>query len=807
MQLRSITLLLLLATQFTFSQLKTNRKKVSATRITTPPKIDGLLNDAAWKNAELIKDFVVFRPDNGKKVADEYKTIVKVIYNDEAIYISAMMHDPHPDKIPMQFATRDNFSQADFFLATINPNDDGQNPFEFVVQSTGNQADSKVSNGQEDFNWSAVWISAAKVNDKGWAVEMKIPYAALRFANREVQHWGFNFHRRLERLNEQHTWTHIDNAIGRWTQHDGLIENFKNIKPPTRLGLYPYASAITDSYNGTTTNDWSVGLDLKYGLSENFTLDATLIPDFSQAGFDNVELNLGPFEQQFAEQRQFFTEGTELFNKGRLFYSRRIGSYPIDQFDVSSQLTANEEIIDYPEKVTMLNAIKISGRTKNGLGIGFFNAITGKTEATIKNKNTGNTRKVETNPFSNYNILVLDKQFNQNSSVTLINTNVTRVGDFRDANVTGLLWHVESKDSKYNVDGSVKMSNIFDDVNNPNTGYTFDTSFGKNAGNWNWEVGYNFEDENFNPNDMGILFSNNERMLYASAGYRTLKPKGIFNRINLNFFNNFQYQHHTGEYTGYQASFNINAETKNRLSFGSNINYATKRKDFNEPRQGNTSGVYFLRPERFSANAWVSTNRQKKFSTNLRMGFSTYTNDPKSNFDFGINPSYRINNQFSLQYDIIYFQTKNDIGYVNQVGNDIIFGQRNRKSYTNSLSGRYNFSTKSSLSLSLRHYWSSVDYTDSYYKLNLDGSLSNTTYNSGSDVNFNSWNLDLNYIWQFAPGSQLIALYRNAILNEDTNSSLNFFKNLDNLFQQPNQNMFSLRLVYYIDYNRLKNIF
>jgi len=154
-------------------------------------------------------------------------------------------------------------------------------------------------------------------------------------------------------------------------------------------------------------------LDIKYGLSENFTLDATLIPDFSQAGFDNVELNLGPFEQQFAEQRQFFTERTELFNKGRLFYSRRIGSYPIDQFDVSSQLTANEEIIDYPEKVTMLNAIKISGRTKNGLGIGFFNAITGKTEATIKNKNTGNTRKVETNPFSNYNILVLDKQFNK----------------------------------------------------------------------------------------------------------------------------------------------------------------------------------------------------------------------------------------------------------------------------------------------------------------------------------------------------------------------------------------------------------
>lgn len=125
-------------------------------------------------------------------------------------------------------------------------------------------------------------------------------------------------------------------------------------------------------------------MDIKYGITENFTLDATLIPDFSQVGFDDVVLNLGPFEQRFTEQRQFFTEGTELFNIANLFYSRRIGAAPIDQFNVSSTLTADEEIIDYPRKVTMINAIKISGRTKKGLGIGFFNAITEKTNATIR---------------------------------------------------------------------------------------------------------------------------------------------------------------------------------------------------------------------------------------------------------------------------------------------------------------------------------------------------------------------------------------------------------------------------------------
>lgn len=179
-------------------------------------------------------------------------------------------------------------------------------------------------------------------------------------------------------------------------------------------------------------------MDIKYGLSENFTLDATLVPDFSQVGFDDVVLNLGPFEQQFTEQRQFFTEGTELFNIANLFYSRRIGGPPIDQFDVYGNLSANEEVIDYPSKTTMINAIKVSGRTKKGLGIGFFNAITQKTEATIRNNQSGDIRKEVIDPFTNFNILVLDQQFNQNSTVSLINTNVTRNGSFRDANVTAL---------------------------------------------------------------------------------------------------------------------------------------------------------------------------------------------------------------------------------------------------------------------------------------------------------------------------------------------------------------------------------
>ena len=259
-------------------------------------------------------------------------------------------------------------------------------------------------------------------------------------------------------------------------------------------------------------------------------------------------------------------------------------------------------------------------------------------------------------------------------------------------------------------------------------------------------------------------------------------------------------------YTGTQAGINFNAQTKKRLSFGANFNFGTENKDFFEPRQGSTSGVYFLQPERRNFNARLSTNSQKKFQLNIRGSYTGYNNNPKLGYGFSFAPRYRFTNKFSLRYRLNFNKTNNDQGYVDENATNIIFGMRDRKNYTNTVSGKYNFSTNSSLSLSFRHYWGSVDYSG-YYNLNSEGNLDpNNTY-TGSNVNFNSWNLDLNYIWQFAPGSQLIAFYRNSIFNENTNSSLSFFENLDDLFNQSNQHTFSVRLVYFIDYNKIKNIF
>lgn len=803
------TLIISSSTLLSQEVLNANRKRMKSKKVLKGPKIDGYVNDIQWKDTEVATDFFVLRPDNGKKAPSEYKTEVRVLYDNEAIYISAILFDPDPSKIPMEFTNRDNLGQVDFFLVTINPNDDGQNGFQFIVMSTGSQAEAKISDGREDFSWNAVWASDVKVSETHWSVEMKIPYRALRFANLPTQSWGFNFHRNAKNENAQYSWNWIDNTKGIWTQYDGLIEDFKDIKPPTRLAFYPYTSGTVNSFDGNTESSASIGMDVQYGVTENFTLDATLIPDFGQVGFDNVELNLGPFEQVFNEQRQFFIEGTELFGKAGLFFSRRIGDAPTAYVAVDDNLGPNEEIVTNPESVQMLNAVKLSGRTKKGLGIGVFNAITEKTEAKIVNTVTGETRTQVTEPFANYNILVVDQSFNGNSSLTLTNTNVTRDGRFRDGNVTSFDYHLRTKDSKYFIDGAYTQSNVFENESNTK-GHRFDTSIAKAAGNWQYELGYSFDDKNYDINDLGVNFRNNTQSIYANASYRILQPVGNINSFRVNTWYRLNYLHSPGKYTGNTLGIGWFVANNERFSFGGDVNGDIGRSfDYFEPRQGTTSGVFFVRPTRLTANNWISTDYRKKFALDVRTFRSSYLNNPRSAFGFRISPRYRFSNQFSLSYGFDFNQNYNEEGYATAYENtgDPIFGRRDRKTFNNTVSTKYNFTVNSSLSLTFRHNWSDVRYQSQFFDLAPNGYLVPNNFNENQDINFNSWNLDLNYFWQFAPGSQLIAFYRNSIFSNNQNTGQNFLTNLDNLFNEPNQHIFSLRLVYFVDYNKAKNIF
>jgi len=814
--------LMLITSGFSYAQdaPSITHKKLEIHRIQKAPKIDGVLNDDAWKNASIAGNFVMFRPDIGKPEPQNQKTIVKMAYDDEAIYVAAYLYDDNPQEIPREFQTRDNFGNADFFGVVLNPANDGINQTEFFVTSAGNQNDAKVTaGGREDFSWNAVWNSAVKIVADGWIVEIKIPYSALRFNNEAIQTWGVNFHRRFQSSRDQYSWNLIDLEKGEISQFDGLLTGIENIKPPTRLSFNPFVFGSATTFDGEEEYDWSAGMDVKYGINENFTLDATLVPDFGQVAFDDVVLNLGPFEQRYSEQRSFFTEGTDLFQKGNLFFSRRIGSAPIGY----ANLNANEEEIDRPNKVDALNIIKISGRTQKGLGIGFLNAITKKTEVDIKKTEVVggveqiSYRKEVIEPLTNYNVFVLDQQFNKNSSVSLVNTNVTRNGSFRDANVTALLFDIKTKNNKYGVNGKLAMSNVYQGNGaKPNTGLEGDFGIGKEKGKHQYGTGFDFVTKKYNKNDLGFQRGSNEMGIYAHYSYRIYKPKGNFNNMNFNFWSNAQYlmtldkslpsyQEKSSLYTGNHLGFNAFFSTKKQLSFGANIGTSIGQQyDYYEPR---AAGRFYKTNPGSSFNAWFSTNYSKKFALDGGIYKSFRWNEKRQFYSFNLAPRYRLNNRVTFIYRFNYGLGTNAKFYVTQNSGNIIFGNRKTKRITNTISTKYNFNTKAALALSFRHYWSPVSYDDQYYTLQLNGTLQENTYSGNHDVNFNTWNIDLNFNWEFAPGSQLIALYRNSIFNRDNMAQLGFGDNLSNLFDQPISHNLSLKLVYYIDYNNISHLF
>jgi len=813
--MKSSLLILLFSFSFSFAQLDQIKKEYTVLKTSNAPKIDGILDDEAWGKADEAKDFIQFKPTMGIAETNTNKTVVKITYDDTAIYIGAYLYDD-TDKIMRQFNSRDNFGQSDFFGVIFNPNNDAQNDTEFFVFSSGNQADAVAtpSNG-EDFSWNAVWESQVKIVDDGWIVEMKIPYSALRFSNNGPQTWGLNLHRHFRRNLEQYTWNPIDTTKGNIGLYHGELNGLKNISPPTRLSFYPFISGTETRFDGTSESNFSVGLDLKYGISENFTLDATLIPDFSQTSVDDASLNLGPFEQTFSEQRQFFTEGVDLFNKGNLFYSRRIGNAPSEYFD-ESNLNINESVIDNPIDVKMLNAIKLSGRTKNGLGIGVFNAITEKTEATIRNSVTGETRKVTTEPFSNYNVFVLDQQFNKNSSISLINTNVTRNGHYRDANVTAALVSLSNKANSYNVSGHIKMSNLNLETETQ-TGFNTNLSIGKISGNYQYSIAHYLSDKKFDINDFGISRQNNYNNFSFDASYRTFKPTKNFNSLRLNTWFNYRQLYNPNTYTGKNLGLNIYAKTKKLHDIGGNINYKIgKQYDYFEPR---TEGRYFTTENELNSNVWISSNYNNTIAIDANIGFWTLFENGRESFDYWyrISPIVRLSDKFKVNYSFEFSENGNDRGYVTTYSNDdILFGQRNQKTITNSMSGSYNFNTLHGLTLTVRNYWTTVNYDNQLYTLEANGQLvADDTYNiqqtliNGSNynnpnINFNVWNFDLKYSWQFAPGSQLIALYRNQLFNYSETSEIGYIDSVDTLFKEPLKQTFSLKLVYYLDYNNLK---
>ncbi|HAK79776.1 MAG TPA: hypothetical protein DCM71_23425, partial [Runella sp.] len=788
-------------------------KKLPAQRTTLPVLIDGKLNEPAWKEAAKADDYTEFRPVIGRKEERGNHTETFLMYNDEGIYFGGTCYERSLDTIAKELKGRDGFGVNDYIGIIFDTYNDKLNGFEYFVTPLGEQWDAKMTsntnsnNGGEDFSWNAVWQSAVVIHEKGWSFEIFLPYAAIRFSKDKIQDWGLNITRRRRKTEQQYTWNAINPNVNGFLTQEGLWTGITDIKPPIRLQFSPYFSVYANHFPANKadqknwTNQVSGGLDLKLGLNQAFTLDATLIPDFGQVQSDNQVLNLSPFEVKFNENRTFFTEGTELFNKGNLFYSRRIGGTPIRLGGAYNGLNTNERVIKNPTESKLINASKISGRNKNGLGIGILNAITRPQHAIIENTENGETRRFETDPMTNYNIVVLDQTLKNNSSVSLVNTSVIRGNSNYNANVSAGLFSFFDKKNTYNIAGSAAVSRLnFKDAAKDNSmGYSHSITFAKTSGLFTFNVAQELTDTKFTSNDLGYFTNNNFINHRMYAGYRYTEPKGWYNRIFLNFNANISSLYSPigeikSKYQQSRVQFNLNAQTKKLIWFGLMLNFRPKENDFYEPRK---TGYMFTRGNSVTIGGWMESNPAKKYFYSIEAFERAFVNFYHLNgLDLYINQTYRFNSKLSISHHIGFEPRPRGMGFTTILeDNSIVMALRKVNTIDNVLNLKYSFNNKMWLTCRARHY-SSVVSNKEFFTLQNDGSLKpRAALSNPLNRNVNYFNVDMVYTWQFAPGSFFNAVWKNATFHSSNLVDERYFDNLQNTLQADQNNNISVKVI------------
>ncbi len=810
--MKNVLLGLLLFLPFFSAQSLNEKKQLGAVRSTGKITIDGLLNEPVWQSANTASGFVTYSPTMG--LPETQKTEVKVVYDNTAVYFGVYMYDSAPDSIMRELTKRDQVSEGnvDRFKISLNPYNDGQNLFEFEVSAANVQGDVKQSASASasensyrrgDSSWNTVWYSKVSFTSEGWFLEVEIPFAAIRFPKQDVQVWGINFQRTVRRSRETTTWNPIDRKFGEESQVGELL-GIQSVKSPIRLELYPFAAGYYQFSPDGNGFSYAAGMDLKYGINDAYTLDMTLIPDFGQRKSDQIILNLTPYEVKYSENRQFFTEGMELFDKSGLFYSRRIGKRPSGYSGVWDKLDEGDKILQNPEESKLINVTKISGRNTKNLGVGFLNAMTANTYATIADPE-GNEERILTDPFSNYSMIVLDQVFGRNSYVNLTNTNVLTPSTTRMANVTNASLKLRDKNNRFGVSGSGALSLIYDSLTGkPVSGHSMYFAIGKYGGAFTTSYNFGLMTDTYNPNDMGYLRNNNSIGHDLLFSHRFLEPFWILNSLSnsLGFEYNMIYKGR--EYSEFNISWSTHLLYRNYWDTRISLELSpVETHDWYEPR---VADRYFVRPAYWLFNLGGSTDYRKKVAADAGVQFFR---NAKGNhaFQFNISPRLRLNNKFSFFPSVKFVNDLGDEGYVtSRSDGSLVFGNRNIQTVTNSMSGSYVFSNKAALSLSVRHYWSQVKYLR-YYLLDDQGGLADyADYHENQNIDFNIFTIDLEYSLNFAPGSYLTLVWKNNISKSeaiDPQSFLSYWDNLQGTMISPQINSFSVKVIYYLDYKRV----
>ncbi|MFB6097760.1 MAG: DUF5916 domain-containing protein [Salinibacter sp.] len=544
--------------------------QLQATRVRRPPTLDGRLDERSWERADGATGFTQFKPNPGQPASR--RTRVYILYDEEAIYVGARLYDD-PDSVVARVAQRDDFGYSDRFFVLFDSYNDDRTAFGFGVTPAGSRFDLFFSGGtNQDPDWDAVWSAAARIDSLGWTAELRIPLNQLSFdpvPKHESATWGFNAVRDIARYNERSSWAPLDPTAGRLVSLFGSLRGLRGLPSTSNLEVMPYVGsratreAVSPANPLHSPTEWSgnVGADLRYGITPNLSLRATVNPDFGQVEADPSKINLTAFETFFPEKRPFFVEGADILSvQGpRLFYSRRIGQEP------QGAVPGAARFADAPDRTTILGAAKLTGRTAAGWEIGALEAVTAREQVTYVDGEGARHRAVVA-PRTNYGVARLRKNMRGGKSTVggiLTATNrfalPSRLGRMHEAAYAGGL-DVRHRfaDATYEASGAVYGSRVhgapealratqrapthyfqrpdaahlsFDSTRTRLSGWHARAAIDKIDGRWRWSAELSATSPGFEINDLGYLRSADAVSEELGLTYVNTSPGPKFRQI------------------------------------------------------------------------------------------------------------------------------------------------------------------------------------------------------------------------------------------------------------------------------------
>lgn len=735
-----------------------------------PISVDGRLSEADWAGAPIATGFVQRQPVEGKPA--QHQTEVRVLFDDEALYIGARMLDPDPASIARQMTRRDEEGQFDYFAVELDPVLDHRTGYRFRVSAANVQRDEYLFDDNErDGAWEAVWQSAISFDSTGWYAELRIPLSQIRYrASADEQEWGINFFRRRLASNEESHFALISQLQRGHVSQYGRLDGIRIAEASRRIELRPYvlsSANVRPAEAGNPFMDGSdlnarAGVDLRYGLGGQFTLDATFNPDFGQVESDPAVINLSAFETFLDERRPFFVEDAKIFDftlsggRNRIYYSRRIGRDP------HGGAPSDYAFSDVPDASTILGAAKLTGRTDRGLSVGVLASLTRAERGRAFDDSLGATRFL-VEPRTSFGVVRLKQDLNDGASTvgvigSLIQRDLPASGAFdnlpRSALGFGFDWEHQWANRAWAFFGYVAGSHVagdslamiriqrssthyFQRPDSPRlgvdstatsmTGYDWRMTLEKRRGDhWTGSIWAAQVSPGFEINDLG--FSSRQEVLDGGVrvSYREIRPGTVFRNYNLSASTFHNYSHDLLEdvrdagtwaraHISGSFSLNGNAQLLNYWRLEGNVSVEPERMD----RSATRGGPLMLNPAGLNARLGIDSDSRRRVTIGPNVSFERASMNSDSrvslSMDLGYRPSswldLRVSPSWSSSRTGAQFVTSTStLEYAPTFGRRYIFGELERRELSFQTRMNAAFSPTLSLQMFVQPLLSSGDY-------------------------------------------------------------------------------------------------